>query len=109
MSSYFPSADEFSPHTIFPGVNIRTCSCEKMMISLVDLHPHAVVAEHSHPHEQIGMVLEGRLILTIGSEEKTLQAGDVFRIPGNVPHKVVTLDQRVKVIDIFHPIREEYR
>jgi quercetin dioxygenase-like cupin family protein len=55
------------------------------------------------------MVLEGRAIFFIGGEEKTLQTGDLYRIPGNVPHKVIALDQPVKALDIFCPIREDYR
>jgi quercetin dioxygenase-like cupin family protein len=80
-----------------------------MMLSLVDLAPHAVVAEHSHPHEQVGMVLQGRMIFIIGGEEKTLGPGDMFRIPGNTPHRAMALDQPVRALDIFYPVREEYR
>jgi quercetin dioxygenase-like cupin family protein len=109
MSLYFPSPAECGRHTIFPGVQIQTCAAEKMMISVVDLEPHAVVDEHAHPHEQVGMLLEGRAMFFIGGEEKTLQAGDLYRIPGNVRHRVVTLDQPTRVIDIFYPVREEYR
>src|SRR5947209_5642456 len=109
MSYYFPSADECSRHTIFPGVHIRTCAAEEMMMSVVDLEPHSVVEEHSHPHEQVGMMLRGRAIFFIAEEQKTLQAGDLYRIPGNVRHKVIALDEPVHVIDIFYPVREEYR
>jgi quercetin dioxygenase-like cupin family protein len=80
-----------------------------MMMSVVDLAPHSVVEEHSHPHEQVGMVLEGRAIFYIGQEQKTLAAGDLYRIPGHVSHKVVVLDAPTRAIDIFCPIREEYR
>lgn len=79
------------------------------MLSLATLEPHAVVDEHSHPHEQVGIVLEGRAIFIIGGEEKTLQPGDIFRIPSNVRHKVIALEQRVKALDIFNPPREDYR
>ena len=109
MSLYFPTPDEFGRHTIFLGVEIKTCVAEKMMLSVANLAPHAVVEEHSHPHEQVGMVLEGRAVFTIGGEERTLGAGDLFCIPGNIRHKVVALDQPVKVLDVFHPVREEYR
>ena len=109
MSLYFPSPTECGRHTIFPGVHIQTCAADKMMISVVDLEPHSVVTEHAHPHEQVGMVLEGRATFFIGGEEKTLQAGDLYRIPGNVRHRVATLDQPTRAIDIFYPIREEYR
>jgi quercetin dioxygenase-like cupin family protein len=109
MSQYFPTEEECGRHTIFKGVSIRTMACEKMMISLVDLKAHALVEEHAHPHEQVGMLLEGQVIFYIGDEHKTLKAGDLFRIPGGVRHKVVVLDQPAKAIDIFCPVREEYR
>ena len=109
MSLFFPTADEMSRHAIFPGVQIQTCSADKMMLSVVDLAPHAVVAEHAHPHEQVGMVLQGRAIFFIGDEQKTLQAGDLYRIPGGVRHKVVVLDEPARALDIFQPIREDYR
>jgi quercetin dioxygenase-like cupin family protein len=109
MSVYFPTPDECARHTIFAGVQIKTCAAEKMMLSLATLQPGAVVEEHSHPHEQVGMVIEGRVIFSIGGEEKTLGPWDMFRIPGNVKHRVVALDATAKVLDIFCPIREDYR
>jgi quercetin dioxygenase-like cupin family protein len=109
MSMYFPSPADCGRHTIFPGVHIQTCSLERLMMSLVDLEPHAVVEEHAHPHEQVGMLLAGRAIFLIGGEEKTLQAGDWYRIPSNVRHKVVVLEQPARALDIFCPVREEYR
>jgi quercetin dioxygenase-like cupin family protein len=109
MSQYFPTSAEMGHHTIFPGVHLRSCSADKMMLSIVDLEPKSVVAEHSHPHEQVGMVLAGRLVFTIDGETKTLGPGEVYRIPGGVKHKVVTLDEPSKALDIFTPPREEYR
>lgn len=79
------------------------------MVALATLEPHAVVEEHQHPHEQLGVVLEGRAIFVIGGTERTLQAGDRYIIPGNVRHKVIALDQPVKALDVFNPPREEYK
>jgi quercetin dioxygenase-like cupin family protein len=109
VSLYFPAPDELSRHTIFPGVHIGTAAAERMMLSVVDLEPHAVVEEHAHPHEQVGMLLAGRAVFIIGGERKELQAGDLYRIPGNVRHKVVALDEPVRALDIFNPVREDYR
>jgi quercetin dioxygenase-like cupin family protein len=109
VSAYFLTAEECSRHTIFPGVRIRTCAAEKVMMSLVDIEPHAVVEEHSHPHEQVGMVLEGRARFLIGGEEKTLGPGDQYRIPGGVRHKVIGLEEPCRALDIFCPVREDYR
>src|SRR5208283_5166773 len=102
MSLYFPSADECARHTIFPGVRIQTCAADKMMLSVVDFEADAAVAEHCHPHEQVGMVLEGRLQFFIGSEQKVLGPGDLYRIPGGVPHRAVALDGRARALDIFY-------
>jgi len=108
MSLYFPTVEDCTNRTIFPGVHIHTVAAEKMMLSLVELEPHSVVPEHSHHHEQVGMVLSGRATFYIGGEQKTLRQGDLYRIPGNTPHKVVVLDEPARVIDIFYPIREDY-
>ena len=109
MSTFFPAEAELGRHTIFPGVHIRTAAAEKTMISVVDIEPNAVVEEHSHPHEQVGMVLAGRAVFFIGDEQKTLQAGDLYRIPGGVKHKVIALGEPVRAIDLFCPVREDYR
>ena len=107
MSLFFPTDDEFSRNTIFPGVHITACAAEKMMLSYVDLEPVREVKEHSHPHEQVGMVLEGRATFWIGGEEKLLTKGDMYRIPGGVKHRVVAHDA-TKALDIFCPPRKEY-
>jgi quercetin dioxygenase-like cupin family protein len=109
MSLYFPTVAEMGRHRIFPGVTIQTCACEKMMVSIADLEPGAIVEEHAHEHEQVGIMLAGMVIFTIGDEQRTLVAGDVYRIPGHVRHKVVVLDEPARAIDIFYPVREEYR
>jgi quercetin dioxygenase-like cupin family protein len=109
MSAFFPEPSECSRHTIFPGVRILTCAAERMMLSLVDLEPRSVVEEHAHPHEQVGMVLKGRATFFIGGEAKTLGPGDMYRIPGGVRHRVVALDEPVQALDVFNPVREDYR
>jgi quercetin dioxygenase-like cupin family protein len=109
MSKYFPEPGEMGRHEIFPGVRIRTAACERMQMSLVELDPGAVVSEHSHPNEQVGLMISGRAVFTIGGERKTLGPGDTYVIPGGVAHHVAALDEPVRVIDIFTPVRDEYR
>jgi quercetin dioxygenase-like cupin family protein len=109
VSQYFPSPAEFGRHTIFGNIQIRTCAGEHVQFSLVDIPPGGVVGDHSHPNEQMGLVLEGEMDFTIGGETKRLRPGDVFRIPGGVSHSVVAGDRPVKALDVFYPIRDEYR
>ena len=108
MSKYFVRRDECAQFSIFPGVDIFTMAGEKVMLSYVQLEPHAVVESHSHPHEQLGMLLEGELKFTVGDEQQLLVPGDTWRIPGGVEHSVVAGDTPARALDVFSPIREDY-
>jgi hypothetical protein len=33
----------------------------------------------------------------------------MYRIPGNVSHRVVALKEGLRALDVFYPIREDYR
>ena len=106
--SYFIPAGSGSRHVIFPGVEIRTTAGPNLMISVVRLEPKSVVLDHSHPHEQMGYLVEGRLEFTVGGVTRLLGPGDIWRIPSGVSHRVRALDQPAIAIDVFHPIREDY-
>lgn len=106
--SYFAAAGSGSRHTIFPGVEIRTTAGQSLMLSVVDLEPRSVVAPHAHPHEQMGLLLEGRLEFTVDGVTRVLGPGDMWRIPGGVVHSVRALDGPARALDVFHPIREDY-
>ncbi|HKI17961.1 MAG TPA: cupin domain-containing protein [Isosphaeraceae bacterium] len=107
--AYFLPAGSGSRHLIFPGVELRTFAGTNLMLSVVRLEPGSVVLDHSHPHEQMGMLIEGRLEFTIGGVTRILVPGDMWRIPGGVTHRVKALDQPALALDVFHPIREDYR
>jgi quercetin dioxygenase-like cupin family protein len=109
MSRYFPDAADFGRHTIFGNITTRTCAGDHMQFSFVEIPANGVVAEHSHVNEQMGVLLEGEMNFTIGGETRLLRAGDVFRIPGGVPHSVTVGAKPVKFLDVFHPVRDEYR
>ena len=109
MFACFVNKADCAHHEIFPGVHIYTTYAERMMISLVEFEPHAVVEEHSHPHEQVGYLLEGAADFYIGDQHRRVGPGDIWRIPGGTPHRVVALDQPVRAIDVFYPIRDDYK
>jgi quercetin dioxygenase-like cupin family protein len=105
---YFLPAGSGSRHVIFPGVEIRTTAGKGAMLSVVHFEPGSVVADHAHPHEQMGYLLEGQLEFTVGGVTRLLGPGDMWRIPGGVVHRVRALDQPALALDVFHPIREDY-
>jgi quercetin dioxygenase-like cupin family protein len=105
---YFVAAGAGSRHEIFPGVAIHTVAGQAMMLSMVTFEPGAVVPDHAHPHEQMGVMVSGRLEFTVGGVTRVLGPGDSWRIPGGVPHRVRALDGPAVALDVFHPIREDY-
>ncbi|MBI2876325.1 MAG: cupin domain-containing protein [Candidatus Tectomicrobia bacterium] len=107
--SYFVDLAGLPEKELASGVKARVAWQDRMMLSFVDLAPHAIVPEHSHPHEQAGVVLYGALEFTIGSEVRVVKAGDAYLIPGGVLHKVRTLEEATRALDIFSPPREEYK
>lgn len=63
---------------------------------------------HSHPHEQIGYVIEGSLVFhEEGKADVTLNSGDSYIVAHNVSHGIVCLTN-VKLLDIFTPMREDF-
>jgi quercetin dioxygenase-like cupin family protein len=96
-------------HELVPGVRMQPLFGDGAMLNLIELEPGAVVEEHSHPHEQLGFVLDGVLVLTIDGVENRLPAGHGFQIPGGVPHAAWAGAGLCRVLDVFHPIREDYR
>ena len=97
------------PVEMLPGVIRRTLSTsEGLMLIEVALEKGAVVPSHSHPHEQIGYLVSGRVLFELGDERRELAAGDSWLVPPNVPHQVTALERSL-AIDVFSPPREEYR
>ncbi len=78
------------------------------MLSCATFQPNSTVPAHSHPHEQPGVVVEGKLELTIGNESRVCRKGDAFTLPGNIKHGAVSVDTATTVIDTFSPPREDY-
>ena len=68
----------------------------------------AEVPLHHHPHEQGGILLKGQVQLTIGDETRIVEAGSLFIIPPNVPHRAVAVHGPATVLDVFSPVREDY-
>jgi quercetin dioxygenase-like cupin family protein len=99
---------DIEPRQLAPGVAAKIASGEKLMFSLVTLDPNAVVPEHSHPHEQMGMMVSGEMELAVAGKARRLSGNDIYLIPGGVPHKVVTGPRGAVALDAFSPPREEY-
>ncbi|MGQ0733228.1 MAG: cupin domain-containing protein [Acidobacteriota bacterium] len=93
---------------IFPGFRARVLHSARMSESWVEIEAGASFPEHQHPHEQIVNVLEGTLELVVAGQAHRLSAGQVFVVPSDVPHAGTALTA-CRVLDVFAPLREDYR
>jgi quercetin dioxygenase-like cupin family protein len=100
---------EISPKTLATGVTARIASGEKLMFSLVTLEPGAVVPTHSHPQEQMGMMVSGTMEFTVAGETRRLSGNEMYLVPGGVPHAAKAGPGGAVALDAFSPPREEYR
>ena len=101
--------EEMDEREVFPGFHGRFVHSERMTFAYWRIEPGAEVPEHDHPHEQVVNVLEGNLSLTVNGEELTLGPGEVVAIPGGVRHAARGLAGGCRVLDVFSPVREDYR
>ncbi len=109
MSDYFLDAESRGYKELAPGAQTRTFWGEQMLFSLVEVEAGALVPLHTHPHEQGGIIVSGALEMGIGGEVKVLQPGDMYIIPGGVEHYAQGQETRAVALDIFSPVREEFK
>ena len=68
----------------------------------------AELPEHAHPHEQVSHVLDGEFEMTIEGKTQRLGAGMVAFVPPNATHSGRAITE-CRIIDVFHPVRDDYR
>ena len=91
------------------GVERKVLSYSKnLMACELTFEKGAVGAPHSHPHEQIGYIISGKLVYQEeGCEDNILGTGDTYYVAPNVVHGVKILED-TKLLDIFTPMREDF-
>jgi len=102
------SLNEIESKELVPGFHARMVHSENMTLAYWDIEEGSLLPDHSHPHEQVANVMEGKLQLIVDGEENILTPGQVFVIPSNAPHSGKALTA-CKVIDVFYPAREDYK
>ena len=104
----FYNVDSIREVALVEGISARFVTGSRMMFSFVRLAPGAIMPDHNHPHEQLGYVVEGSMVLNIAGDERNLGPGDAYTIPGGVTHRAVGGPDGCFVLDAFSPPREEY-
>jgi quercetin dioxygenase-like cupin family protein len=103
-----PHLDEIKGKELTKGILGKYLHGTNMTAGWVTIKAGSDLAVHQHPHEQITIMLEGKLEMKIGDETYLLEPGTMQVIPSNTPHGAIAHTDCV-LIDVFNPIREDYR
>jgi len=85
--------------TPLEGIRGWAIQSEDKQVVFFDIHPIGIVPPHSHC-AQWGLVVDGKMRLTIGGKTRDYSKGDWYFIPEGVVHSATFLT-RVYVIDVF--------
>lgn len=93
---------------IAPGFFSKLIHTENNTINFLEVTAGSEIPLHQHPHEQSSFVLEGEFEMTVDGETRILNTNEFALIPGGVLHGGRAITD-CRLIDIFSPVREDYR
>ena len=107
--SAFAELAEIPAQQIWERIAARSIHGARITMSVVELDPGAVVADHRHEHEQLGIVLQGSIRFRVGDETLELGPGGTWCIPSNTPHEATAGPAGAVVLDVFSPPRSDFK
>jgi len=93
-----------------PTVARQMIMSDRVTLAQFHLEAGALVATHSHEHEQLTYIEEGLLRLWLGENEDQVHdvgAGEVLHIPSNLPHRAEAIET-TRATDVFCPRRQDW-
>ena len=109
MEPQFTSLADLHRFTLAEGVWAQALFGEGAMLNLIEFEPGATVPLHSHPHEQLGSCLRGAQVLVVDGVEHPIGPMEGYVLPGGVEHSAHCGPEGALVLDVFQPVREDYR
>lgn len=100
--------NELKEKEIAKGILGKYVHGENMTLGWLTIKAGSKLPAHQHPHEQISMMIEGKMDLFVGEEICNMEPGVIKVIPSNTPHSAFAHTDCI-LIDVFNPIREDYR
>jgi quercetin dioxygenase-like cupin family protein len=97
-----------APKQLMQGITGYYAHGQQITFGLVEIEKGTLMPVHQHVHEQITYCLEGQLDMEIDGVLYSLTPGCYHVIPSNVWHGATAITA-CKLIDVFCPLREEYK
>jgi quercetin dioxygenase-like cupin family protein len=98
---------DIAPEAMNSLLTRQYVSGEQGMVARIMLKEGCLVPEHSHPNEQIALILSGALEFNLSGEKIVVRTGELLVIPGGVPHSALALED-TEDIDFFAPPRQDW-
>ncbi len=90
-----------------PGIDTAIVRGNNLTLSFATIAPNSRGAIHSHPNEQMIVVLEGTIDIIFEGKAYGLKTGEVMTIPSGLPHAGVGLEKGSRLLEIFTPARKD--
>jgi quercetin dioxygenase-like cupin family protein len=105
---YFHAFRSIVPKEIAPGFVCQLIHTGNNTINFLEVAAGSSIPLHQHPHEQSSFVLAGEFEMTVGDTTQVLTPHTYCLIPGGITHGGKALTH-CKMLDIFSPVRQDYR
>lgn len=106
--SCFHSLEEIQPREILGGFWAQPVHTPGNTINFISVKAGNSFPLHHHVHHQCAFVLEGEFEMTVNGETQILRPGNYVAIPSDIPHSGRAITD-CRLLDIFNPVREDYR
>jgi quercetin dioxygenase-like cupin family protein len=90
----------------YPGIVRQSFSSEGATVSRYTFSPRASFPLHRHAQEQITLVEQGSVEMTIDGVPTTVGAGGFSVVPGNVEHGITAGNSGARIVAVVVPRRE---
>jgi quercetin dioxygenase-like cupin family protein len=104
----FRKKDTGESRQLLEGIDLTTLvHGEKTLMSQFKIARGSAIPAHSHPHEQTGIMISGKLRFNVDGEIVDVEPGDSWCLAGGIEHSAEALEDSI-IIEVFSPVREDY-
>lgn len=103
----FIELKDLEKRELLPGFEVKFVHTDSMTFAFWEIKKGSELPEHSHIHEQVAQVVEGKFELTIENETQIVTPGTIAVIPSNKRHSGKAITD-CKIVDVFNPVRQDY-
>lgn len=89
----------------YPGVRRTSVRGRHATVAFYEFGPGAEFPLHRHVQEQITIVVDGSVCVTVADEQMILSAGEAFVTAPNEPHGIIARETGARFVAVIAPAR----